>query len=224
MVVCLLSVCLLPVLHGQEPKTELVFPLNPEHNHAPGIVECPNGDLLASWYRGSGERKADDVVVLGARLKKGIPNGARNSCWQTLLTSPDCNTCMMIDAKQRLRLFWPIIIANSWESCLTQVATSSEYQKEGAPKWDRQETIWLKPAEFSDELQTKLAAFVRETGIKIPAESSEGTRRDSIACPKIDFTSDWVGNRVQAHRPSVGPDPTATLFGHLFHLPDGDQR
>src|SRR5690606_3975615 len=52
-------------------QAELVFPLHPQHNHAPGIVECPNGDLLVSWYRGSGERKADDVAVYGARLKKG---------------------------------------------------------------------------------------------------------------------------------------------------------
>src|SRR5438445_10431332 len=50
---------------------ELVFPLHPQHNHAPGIVECPNGDLLVSWYRGSGERQADDVAIYGARLRKG---------------------------------------------------------------------------------------------------------------------------------------------------------
>ena len=25
---------------------ELIFPLRADHNHAPGIVECPNGDLL----------------------------------------------------------------------------------------------------------------------------------------------------------------------------------
>src|SRR6476646_10913342 len=52
-------------------EAELVFPLHPQHNHAPGIVECPNGDLLVSWYRGSGERTADDVAVYGSRRKKG---------------------------------------------------------------------------------------------------------------------------------------------------------
>ena len=30
-----------------------------------------NGDLIASWYRGSGERSADDVRVIGARLRNG---------------------------------------------------------------------------------------------------------------------------------------------------------
>lgn len=35
----------------------LIFPLNDQHNHAPGVVECPNGDLFVSWYRGSGDGK-----------------------------------------------------------------------------------------------------------------------------------------------------------------------
>jgi hypothetical protein len=36
------------VVSAEEPsyRASLVFPLNPQHNHAPGIVECPNGDLL----------------------------------------------------------------------------------------------------------------------------------------------------------------------------------
>ncbi len=62
-------------------SAELVFPLHAQHNHAPGIVECPNGDLLVSWYRGSGERTADDVAVLRARKPKGRRNGASRSCW-----------------------------------------------------------------------------------------------------------------------------------------------
>jgi len=48
---------------GQEPVAELIFPLHPQHNHAPGIAELQNGELIASWYRGSGERTADDVVA-----------------------------------------------------------------------------------------------------------------------------------------------------------------
>ncbi len=63
-----------PPLAAGEPfhRAELVFPLHPKHNHAPGIAECPNGDLLVSWYRGSGERQADDVAVWGARKKRSF--------------------------------------------------------------------------------------------------------------------------------------------------------
>ena len=62
--------------------SEFVFPLHDQHNHAPGIVECPNGDLLVSWYRGSGERSADDVAVFGARHKAGSGE------WRTGLAFP----------------------------------------------------------------------------------------------------------------------------------------
>src|SRR5678816_2357616 len=105
-------------------SAELVFPLHHQHNHAPAIVECPNGDLLVSWYRGSGERKAGDVAVHGARLKEA--EGGHEKTWSEsfLLADtpgfPDGNTALSIDAKGRLWLFWPLIIANSWESCLTQ--------------------------------------------------------------------------------------------------------
>ena len=48
-----------------------IFPLVKEHVHAPTIVELPDGSLLAAWYQGSGERRADDVAIVGARLKAG---------------------------------------------------------------------------------------------------------------------------------------------------------
>lgn len=100
-------------------EAELVFPLHPQHNHAPGIVECPNGDLLVSWYRGSGERDADDVAVYGARKRKGDSHWSEAFLMADTPGFPDCNTAMHIDDKGRLWLFWPVILANTWESCLT---------------------------------------------------------------------------------------------------------
>src|SRR5688572_31244121 len=45
-----------PVTGAEQPRfaAELIFPLHYQHNHAPAIVECPNSELLVSWYRGSG--------------------------------------------------------------------------------------------------------------------------------------------------------------------------
>src|SRR5687767_11457952 len=141
---------------------ELVFPLHPQHNHAPGIVECPNGDLLVSWYRGSGERSADDVAVYGARKKQS------DSAWSEAFLMadtpgfPDCNTCMMIDRQNRLWLFWPTIIANTWESCLTNYRVSRDYSGDGAPKWERNGLVLLKPDDFSAEGDAQLAGLVEK--------------------------------------------------------------
>ena len=59
------------IAESPQMTSELIFPLNAQHNHAPGVVECPNGDLFVSWYRGSGERRADDVAVYGAWRANG---------------------------------------------------------------------------------------------------------------------------------------------------------
>jgi predicted neuraminidase len=113
---------------GPEYRAEFVFPLHAQHNHAPGIVECPGGDLLVSWYRGSGERSADDVAVFGARRPKGSGPWSEPFLMADRPGFPDCNTAMMIDRHERLWLFWPTVLANSWESCLTnfRVAESKD--------------------------------------------------------------------------------------------------
>jgi predicted neuraminidase len=143
-------------------SAELVFPLNPQHNHAPGVVECPNGDLLVSWYRGAGERSADDVAVYGARRKKGEATWSEAFVMADTPGFPDCNTCMLVDRQGRLRLFWPLVIANSWESCLTKCRTSRDYADPGAPKWEDEQLVLLKPEDFSAEANRELDALTEK--------------------------------------------------------------
>ena len=162
--------------HGaQQPKyeAELVFPLHPKHNHAPGIVECPNGDLLVSWYRGSGERSADDVAVFGARKRRGQRSWSKPFVMADTLGFPDCNTCMMIDQQQRLWLFWPTILANSWESCLTNYRVSSDYDGPGAPRWSDHGLILLKPDGFEDRAMKILDRLLQLRPPLSPRQSAE---------------------------------------------------
>lgn len=132
-------------------RSEFVFPFNPQHNHAPGIAVLADGELIVSWYRGSGERTADDVAVYGSRLKIGQKTWGPTFLMTDTPGFPDCNTAMMTDADGRLMLFWPVIIANSWESCLTHFKVSDNPAGDGCPEWNRSETILLKPDDFSQE-------------------------------------------------------------------------
>jgi predicted neuraminidase len=145
-------------------EAELVFPLRADHNHAPGIVQCPNGDLLVSWYRGSGERTADDVAVYGARRPRGQTSWSPAFLMADTEGFPDCNTCMMIDSRQRLWLFWPVILANSWESCLTNYCWSDDYQHDGCPSWNKHEFILLKPDDFQQPALQRLEALIEARG------------------------------------------------------------
>jgi predicted neuraminidase len=142
-----------PFLHG-----ELIFPPEKRHNHGSCIVECPNGDMLVCWYRGSGERSADDVAVMGARRRKG--GGAWSAPFVMADTPgfPDCNPCMIVDPQKRLWLLWPTILDNHWESALMKYKISRDYTRDpGAPRWEIEKVLHVKPGpEFLETVNRDL--------------------------------------------------------------------
>jgi len=159
-------------------EAELVFPLHSKHNHAPGIVECPNGDLLVSWYRGSGERTADDVAVYGARRPKGASTWSEAFLMADTPGFPDCNTTMHIDAKGRLWLFWPVVLANSWESCVTHYRVSEDYMGAGPPKWSWQGAIYLNPPNAQEDLSRTLEERLTRLGDLLPEDADTRQKID----------------------------------------------
>jgi len=58
------AACWLPAADAPQLQSEILFPPEKWHNHSSSIVELPNGDLFVAWFHGSGERTADDVVIL----------------------------------------------------------------------------------------------------------------------------------------------------------------
>lgn len=126
-------------------EAELILPLEHLHNHGSCIVECPNGDLLVCWYRGSGERWADDVAILGARKRKGTRTWSKPFVMADTPGYPDTNPAMFIDPQKRLWLFWPTILDNRWESALMKYKVSSRYQKPGPPQWDANDVLHITP-------------------------------------------------------------------------------
>ncbi|MGC8667259.1 MAG: sialidase family protein [Chthonomonadales bacterium] len=165
--ICFLAAAMFaaPTPHG-DIHYGLIFPPKQLHSHGSCIVQCPNGDILACWYQGSGERNADDVRILGARLSSrstaGPPLG-REGQWSAPYVMadtpgfPDCNPCMTVDPRGRLWLFWPTILDNTWESALLQMKVSANYQRPGAPVWEREGVVLLKPGkEFQDAVDRDL--------------------------------------------------------------------
>lgn len=134
-------------------KSEHIFPIQEKHVHSSSIVELPNGDLLTCWFEGSGERTANDVLVLGSRKKKGQTGWSEPFIMADTPDNPDCNPVLFLDNKNRLHLTWIVVVANRWESSLLKTRISTNYQNEGPPVWDWQELILLKPGEsFAEDL------------------------------------------------------------------------
>src|ERR1041385_1159830 len=72
-------------------ESELIFLPEHWHCHASCVVEAPNGDLLACWFQGSGERTANDVKIEGARLKKGSKKWSKRFVMADTPDYPDTN-------------------------------------------------------------------------------------------------------------------------------------
>jgi predicted neuraminidase len=104
-----------------------IFPSVQEHVHGSTIVELPNGDLLAAWFQGSGERWADDVRIMGARLKKGEDRWSKPFLMADTPGFPDINPILFMDGQKRLWLMWYTVIANQWETSLLKYRISEDY-------------------------------------------------------------------------------------------------
>lgn len=158
---------------GRPPDKLDLFPFSPQHTHGSCVVECPNGDLLACWYRGSGERKADDVLVEGARLRRGDTRWSEPFLLADAPGFPDTNPCLFIDPQERLWLIWQTIVANDWHTALCRYKVSEDFLKPGPPTWNRTDDLLLKPgAEFAAALERHAGEVLKHLD-QIPADQRE---------------------------------------------------
>ncbi|MEO8027608.1 MAG: sialidase family protein [Bryobacteraceae bacterium] len=175
----------LGILAAEDPffKSELIFPLEKWHNHASCIVELPNRDLFVVWFHGSGERKADDVKVEGARLVKGRDKWSPVYDIVDTPGFPDTNPSMFLDNDKRLWLLWPVIIANEWETALMKYKISTDYSKPGAPAWGEGDTMLFIPRNFAASAKRQLEEF---------PESPDRTRMLERAANKYFSRLGWM--------------------------------
>ncbi len=141
-------IIMLSVSAGAQQKFLQVelFPSQEEHAHGATIAELPNGDMLAAWFQGHGERWADDVRIMGARLLKGEEKWSKPFVMADVPGFPDINPVLFVDQQKTLWLVWYTVIANQWSTSLPKYRISNNYmQKSGPPQWNWQDVIHFKP-------------------------------------------------------------------------------
>jgi hypothetical protein len=132
-------------------KKERLFPYQYDHVHGSSIVELQNGDILITWFQGKGERWADDVRIMGSRKKKGTDTWSEPFEMADVKGFPDINPVVFIDGKDRLWLIWYTILANQWETALLNYRLSDDYLgMDGAPVWQWQENLLVKPGDLTE--------------------------------------------------------------------------
>lgn len=169
-----------PRAAGKAPfhSAELIFPLEHWHNHASAIVETPNGDFIVCWFHGSGERQADDVIVEGARLRRGKTVWSPRFLMADTPGYPDTNCTMFIDPQNRLWLLWPTILANEWETALMKYRIASSYDADGPPRWTTNEVMHITPGpEFETTVNRATAEFERALDASGATTEQVATRR-----------------------------------------------
>jgi predicted neuraminidase len=128
-----------------------IFPAVGEHVHGSTIAELPNGDFVAAWFQGSGERWADDVRIMGARLAAGADKWSEPFLMADTPGFPDINPILFMDAKNRLWLVWYTVIANQWETSLLKYRISEDFSvRSGPPKWVWQDVLHVKPGDSAE--------------------------------------------------------------------------
>lgn len=149
-------------------QAEVIFPPNPKHNHGSSIVQAPNGDLLACWFHGSGERKADDVIIQGARKRAGGDAWSEPFLMADTPGYPDCNPVLFVDPRGKLWLFWITVQSHEWGSSALKCRVASDYAADGPPNWEWQDVVHVDPKDLEpmmlsalDELEAKFGELLK---------------------------------------------------------------
>lgn len=146
---------------AQSPTLEIdasleIFPPQADHVHGSSLVALPNGDLLAVWFQGSGERTANDVRLLGARKEKTSSTWSSPFLMADTPGIPDCNPVIFLNSKDELMLVWIAVLGNRWENSILKLRRSKNFSQSGAPIWNWQDNILLQPGEeFEKEVKDR---------------------------------------------------------------------
>lgn len=153
-----------PFVFAQSPIVEsgLIFTPQEKHVHGSTLVALPNGDYLAAWFYGSGEKSADDVKIMGARLRKGEKKWSDPFELADTPGIPDCNPVLFLNKAGKLFLVWIAVQSNRWEYSILRTRTTTDYLKQGAPVWSWQDNILLKPGDkFAEEVTARFKQLPR---------------------------------------------------------------
>ena len=172
-------------------QSEFIFPLEKWHNHGSCLLELPNGELLLTWYHGSGEHEADDVKIVGARKAKGDTSWSHQFLMADSPNFPDTNPVIFLDHHKQLWLVWSMIIANDWRSSILKFRVSTDYQLRGeTPAWKNGDTLLFAPRDFKDDVHRSLDDYVKTN--PATAHSDRIIALKSLAGDKFFSRMGWI--------------------------------
>lgn len=172
-------------------ETALIFPPERFHNHSPGIVETPRGNLLACWFHGRGERKDNSLVILASRRRKGADKWSQPFVLADNKGLPDQNPTLFIDPQKRLWLFWISSLDNEVRGHFLKYRISTDYEGEGAPRWDWQDSLVAFPKDLETTWVSAVDRMLAEGRIA-KRDIPELKRKQKLASEKLWHRIGWM--------------------------------
>jgi hypothetical protein len=101
---------------------------------------------------------------------------------------------MVVDAKSRLWMFWPVILNNQWESALLRYALSTDYQRgTAAPRWTGGGVVLLKPG---PEFGARVEADLERSWLPFAAAPADAERLAEYVADRRRAATDKLRNRL----------------------------
>ncbi|MHC4639698.1 MAG: SUMF1/EgtB/PvdO family nonheme iron enzyme, partial [Planctomycetota bacterium] len=133
------------------------------HNHSPAVVECPNGDILAVWYTGIGERERN-IAVCASRLVWGTEQWQQATPFWDPPDRNDVALSLWYDGKGTLYHFNSISTSSNWYSMVLVMRTSTD----SGATWSQP---WLKNPDHEKNIQVSEVVGLKGGGIGIVLDS-----------------------------------------------------
>ncbi len=190
-----------------------IFPLQELHVHGSTLVECANGDIIVAWFQGSGERQAEDVRIMGARLKNGSQEWSTPFELADTPGLPDINPVLFIDPQGKLWLFYYAVIAHQWETSLLKYKIANEYEADGPPKWDWQEVLHIIPVPGSGRGIQPGDPFL--ASVKEQLEAQEDFLEKQGAFQTEELSKKWQDRKEELIGHAAGENMVRS--GRLYH-------
>ncbi len=176
----------------------IIFPYQEDHVHGSTIVELPDGDLLAAWFQGSGERWADDVRIMGARLQQGDTVWSDTFLMADVRGFPDINPILFMDKKDRLWLMWYPVLANQWETSIPMYRISEKYDTDAAPEWIWQDILFVKGGDKTERGIQPGDTFVQQVATQL--KEYETYLKDSLIHRMPDSIRPFVSREWEKYK------------------------
>ncbi len=140
-------------------------PMFSHHNHDPGIVECPNGDLLAVWYTTVSER-GRELALVASRLRYGAKEWEPASPFWDAPDRNDHAPAIWYDGSGTIYQFVGLSAAATWGNLAIILRTSTD----SGATWSKARII---ASEHTIRHQPVESVFSTDAGaIALPCDAS----------------------------------------------------